>query len=556
MSIISSPGLGSGLDIKSIVEALVNADVAPAAARLNRQELRLNTQLSALGVVKSSLDKLQNTLNKLGSLSDFYAKSATVSDNSILSANLDSNASNGSYQIEVGKLAQKQNLASAAVASANTVIGSGVITINFGTYNDGQTTFTDNPDKDPLVINLSPTQNTLAAIRDAINASNKGVSASIVQDSQGARLTLSSPATGKDFAMKIMVTDDDATHTNTSGLSALAFDPTTGVNSMTQTVAAQNSEVLINGLALSQASNQLKDAIAGVTLDLKKAQPGSPIFLTIAQNQSQITTQLNDFIKQFNDTITTINNITGYNPETKKGGVMQSDAGIRSLKFSLNQIASQVIQPDSPLRSLADLGITSDSKGFLSLKQSVLDNALNNHFDDIGHLFAQTATATDSGVRINKVAGSIKAGTYNINLDDFTPGVSLSGSIGDLAASSDNGLSLTGSAALKGLVLDIISGTTGARGSITVQDGLAAKMAHVLDDYLGDTGTIKSRSSMLNNSLEDVGKQRSDLQLKATSIEKRYLHQFTALDTLLAQMQGTSQFLSQHLNNLSNFSSR
>ena len=555
MAGISSPGVGSGLDVKSIVDALVNADIAPARGRLDKQESALTAQLSSLGLVKSALAKLQTAITKFSTLSSFYSQKTSISDTSALNVNLDDNASNGSYEISVEKMANKQNLASTAFPSSTAAVGNGSLTIEFGTYNSDQSAFTLNADKSPVIITIAPGQNSLTAIRDSINNSNSGVTASIVQDSQGARLTLSSPQTGKDFAMRITAADSDGNNTNGTGLSALAFDPTAGVNSMTQTVAAQDSQVIINGLTLTNSTNQLKEAIQGVTIDLKKAQPGTLIYVSIEKNQAQITMQVNDFIKQYNDTMTTINSLTSYNSETKKAGPMQSDSGIRNLKFNLSKWIGESQNNDSPLHSLSDLGIKTNEKGLLSLNTEQFNKVLESNYNDIGALFAQSATATDSNVRIKNVPGTIKAGTYSVILDSFTPGTDLSGTIGGVAASSIGGLTLKGSGKLKDLSVDIIGGGIGARGDIIVKDGLASKLSTLLDDYLSDKGNLTVRTKTLGDRIKDVGSQREELQVRADSIRSRYDKQFTALDAMLAQMQSSSQFLTQQLSNL-NFSQR
>ncbi|ASQ45757.1 flagellar filament capping protein FliD [Legionella clemsonensis] len=544
--------VGSGLDIKAIVDALVKADLTPAQNRLNQREVNFSTQLSALGLIKSSLAKMQTTMAKLTDLSQAYSLKSTISDESIISATVNGEASSGTYQIEVKQLATKQNLASAAFVNSSTVIGSGSITIDFGTYSADYSSFTANPDKASVTINIAPGATTLAGIRDAINNRNSGVQASIIQDSQGARLTLLSPETGQATAMKITVVDDDGTHSDTAGLSALAYDPTTGVNSLTQTVEAKNSEVMVNGLLLTQSSNQLKDAIAGITLNLKKAQPGTLVDLKIENDKNQLKAMVNEFIKQYNDTMTTINSLTSYNSTTKKGGPMQSDAGIRNLKLNLSKLVSEPVGDlNNPIRTLKDTGIKTNEKGLLVMDETKFTEALDNHYMEIGTLFAKTATVTDSNVRIKSVGTTVKAGNYDLIVDSFTPGVELLGTIGGVHASSSDGLTLSGTGDFKGLSVDILAGGTGSRGKITVTDGLAAKFNDLLKIYLDEkNGEFATRTTQLDKRVEEIAKEREQLEVRAEILTKRYTKQFVALDVLLVKMQGASDFLSQQLANL------
>ncbi|MDX1836845.1 flagellar hook protein FliD [Legionella taurinensis] len=546
-----SPTGGSSLDIKAIVDALVAADITPAKSRLDKLEASYTTKLSAVGQIKGSLAKLQTAMMKLSDLQQFYAMKSTVSDPNLFSASASTEAVPGVYDVEVRYLASRQSLASSPVASANTVVGNGSITIDFGTYSNDLSTFTANPDKQAVTINIAPGQNTLQAIRDAINANGSGVKAAIVQDSQGARLTLSSPDTGKNLAMKISVNDADGNNTNGAGLSALAYDPTAGITNLQETAAARDSEIKINGLTLTQSTNQYKDALAGVTIDLRKADLGTTYSLTIENNKAQLTGFVNEFIKQFNEAMTTLNNLTGYNKETKQGGLLQGDASTRNLKLSISKIISQPIDTgDSAINSLADIGIKTDAKGLLTLNTADFDAAVNDHYDAIGSLFAKTAVASDSNIRIKSVGADVKAGSYAINISSFTAGVTLAGTIGGLSATSSDGLTLKGSGALKNLSLQVIGGSTGDRGSVVVSDGIAAQLNNLVTDYLGDKGDLANRTKQLNDNLKDLDNQRLRLDTHMTSLRKRYTAQFTRLDVLLSSLQDTSAFLTQQLANL------
>ncbi|KTC95480.1 flagellar filament capping protein FliD [Legionella feeleii] len=551
MAGLTSSGVGSGLDVKGIVDALVQADITPTKNRLDKQEASITTQLSALGQIKSALSNLQTSMIKLSNINQFYALKSSVSDTSIVSASVNNDASAGQYQIVVQTIATKQNLASSSYINSSSTVGNGSITIDFGTYSNSNTVFTANPDKQSVTINIAPGQDSLSAIRDAINNSGSGVQANIVKDSSGYRLTLSSPETGQSLAMRISVIDNDGTNNNSTGLSALAFDPTIGNNSLTQTTVAKDSQVSINGLLLTQSSNQLKNAIEGVTIDLKKAQPGTLVDLTIANNDSQLTNAVNEFIKQYNDTMTTINSLTSYNAETKKGGTLQADSGVRTLKLNLSKILGEpVAKSGSTVLTLADIGIKTNKQGLLEMDSDKFNTAVANNYDAIAALFAKTATATDTNIRIKSVGNGVKTGLYNLVINSFVPGTSLSGTIGGVNATSSDGLTLKGTSSFQGLSVEVLAGSTGARGQIEITDGLAVKLNNLLTNYLGDTGDLSTKTEQLNGRLGDIDSQRAQLTTKASTLSNRYTKQFTALDALLVKMQSTSDFLTQQLANL------
>ena len=533
---LSSPGVGSGLDVKTLVDALVKAEITPAQARHDKQLTNVNTELSAIGQLKSYLSNFQSSLTKLSDLTQFYNMKYSMSDPDYFTTSITPQATKGSYQIEIQKLAQQQSLASNYLTNT----GSGTMTIDFGTYNVGKTVFTPNATAPSVSVTIAPGSDSLVAVRDAINNASSSVTASIVQDSLGSRLTITSSKTGESYAMKI-----------SGGIAALNYDPTTGVNALTETIGAQNSTVKINGLILNQSSNQLQDAISGVTLNLKKAEIGKIITLTVDDNKDQLTSLMNDFIKQYNDSMTFLTNLTGFNSDTKQGGVFQGDPQFRNLKLNLSRWAtSPITNENSPIKSLADLGIISNKQGFLELNQDKYKKVLDNNYKDIGSLFAKTATATDANIRIKSINTKVKAGSYDIALTEFTPGVSMSGTIGSLPASSPDGVTLKSSGTLDGISVNILSGSTGARGQVVVTDGIAVLMNSFLDSYMSSKGDLNIRTEQLNNQVKQLGKFQDGIDTRSNSIQARYLKQFTALDQLLSQLQNTSGFLTQQLANL------
>lgn len=222
---LSTPGIGSGLDIKAMVDAYVKAEITPLQTKHDNSLKSINTELSAIGQLKSSLSNLKASFCKMSNLSEFYNVKYSVTSPNYFNAVLTPQAAKGTYQIEVQQLAQQQNLASAYLNTSS--VGSGTMTINFGTYNSGKTAFTVNTVATPVIITIPPGGDSLIAVCDAINNSGSGVTASIIQDNLGSRLTITSPQTGSNYAMQI-----------SGDITALNYDPTTNINSLTEGIAA------------------------------------------------------------------------------------------------------------------------------------------------------------------------------------------------------------------------------------------------------------------------------------------------------------------------------
>lgn len=222
-SIVSSTG-ASGLPIDSLVTAQMQAEQQPITD-IKTKISSYNTKLSAYSTLKSGLSTFQTAVDKLATAAKFNAQSVTASDATSISATANGTAVLGNYSVSVTQLATSQKLASPAYSNATDIVGTGKLSISFGTTDTAPASFTANADKSDITVDITSSNNTLAGIRDAINAKNASVSASIVNDGTGNRLVITSKDTGEVNSLKISVADDDGNNTDTGGLSALAYDP-------------------------------------------------------------------------------------------------------------------------------------------------------------------------------------------------------------------------------------------------------------------------------------------------------------------------------------------
>lgn len=403
---ISSPGLGSGLDVNGIVGQLMAIEQRPLLLLTNKEATQ-QAQISAYGSLKGALSSFQSSVKTLTNLSIFTGVKANVSDSTIVTANASTSAAVGSHQIEVQNLAQAQKIKSESFATTSTAIGSGTLTIEFGTYN-GDGTFTSNPTKTSKTITIESDQTDLASIRDSINEAGVGITASIVNDGSGNRLVIASNNTGTDNALKITVSDDDGNNLNNAGLSKLAYDATTGgTANMTQTVAAQNATMVIDGITISKSSNTITDALEGVTFNLLKAAPGTTTSLSISQDTSKIQTAVSAFVGAYNELAKTISDISRYDTANKQASVLTGDATVRTVESQIRGVLNSFL-PGAPssLNSLSQIGINFQKDGTLQLDNAKLTSVINDPDKDLGALFATNGFA----VKLDKlVDGMLKS---------------------------------------------------------------------------------------------------------------------------------------------------
>ena len=371
MSGLKLPGVGSGFPVQQFVDATVSAERAPKEQQLARQANDIEVQLSAYGGLKSVLDEFKTSLKKLGEDEAFQKRSASLTESGFVTAKADKNAVAGSYNLQVIKLAQAHKLAS-NVVDPDKALGSGSLTLGVGNES-----FTVNIDKD---------KSSLADVAAAINNSenNKGVRATVITDDDGARLVYFADKTGTDNQISVTASSNNDGEDGNS-LAAL------GITKEIQ--AAQNAQITIDGAVVTSQSNEIKDAIAGVTLDVKKVNDAAGdkpnTKLTVGYDKSAVESNLRGFVESFNKVVKTINQLSRYNPETETAGPLNGDSTARSLNSKIRQLLSEpVAGASSSMNSLTALGITTKQDGTIELDEDLLKEQITDNFEKVGLLFS------------------------------------------------------------------------------------------------------------------------------------------------------------------------
>ncbi len=441
MASIVAGGIGSGLDVNSLVTQLVSAERAPAEQRFRGIESTAKAQISAFGSLRGTLASLESALDSFKREGADPGRKPVLPEGAGFAANASAKAVPGTYQVRVEKVATAHKLQSAARVSDEQV-GHGTLVLQVGEH-------------DPIEVEIAEGKGTLADIRNAINAAagEHGPRASLVRGDAGDVLVLTSPHTGTEGAITITAQGGDGK------LASLT-------NALTEVTAAAQSEVWVDGIKKTSSSNHIDDLIDGVTLDLTRATPGESTTLEIQPDSEALQTRLDDFIKAYNGAINELRKQTAAGSEGAPGGTLSGDSTARSISQGLR---------DGISGAYAELSA-------LGLKTSV-------------------------------------DGTLSLDKDKFNSALAANG------------------AAIQGLLGD--SGK------------LSSALRGTLEAYIGEDGLIDNRTQSINNRLDRVADQREALDRRMESLEARYRRQFTALDSMMAQMQSTSSFLMQQLAGLS-----
>lgn len=550
-SIVSSTG-ASGLPIDSLVTAQMQAEQQPITD-IKTKISSYNTKLSAYSTLKSGLSTFQTAVDKLATAAKFNAQSVTASDATSISATANGTAVLGNYSVSVTQLATSQKLASPAYSSATDIVGTGKLTISFGTFTaaNGGTpaSFTANADKTDITIDITSSNNTLAGIRDAINAKNASVSASIVNDGTGNRLVITSKDTGEVNSLKISVADDDGNNTDTGGLSALAYDPLASSNNMTQMTAAKNALLTVDGMSISKASNTVSDVIQGVTLTLKSVTSTSNA-LSVGTDTDSIQSSVQSFVDAYNALNTSMRNLTKFvSAGSTSNGPLLGDSTARNIMVKLKSMLSASSPTATTYKTLSDIGVSMGSDGSLSLDSTKLQKAITNNVGDVAKLFSPSATSTDPQVTFISSKDGTASGTYAVNITQLGGnGVNAIGTINGVTANT-TGSVLTGviGNGSYGLQLSVTGTATGSRGTVTFSKGLAGELSSLLDGWLDTEGALTTKTDGISSSIKDLNKKADDISAKLPAIEARYRAQYAKLDALLSSLQSTSSNLTSQL---------
>lgn len=367
MASISTLGIGSGLDLSSILDSLQAAQKATLTP-ISKQQSSYTAKLSGYGTLKSALVSFQ-TANTALNKADLFTATSTASSSTAFSATTTGNAVAGKYTINVTQLAQSQTLTTKNTQpDSKTAIATG----------DSVLTIQQGGGKEPVTINVSAANSSLAGIRDAINNSKSGVSASIINVGNGQyRLSVTSDDTGSDNAMKLSVSGDSALQ-SFMGYNGTSTD---AANSMVESVTAQNAELTVNNIKIINSSNTISDALEDITLNLKDVTTGNQT-LTITKDTSKAETAVKAWVDAYNSLQDTFSSLTKYTAvdsgatQDSGNGALLGDSTLRTIQTQLKGLLNNP-QSSSSFKTLAQIGVTSDpSTGKLELDNDKLSAAL------------------------------------------------------------------------------------------------------------------------------------------------------------------------------------
>lgn len=494
MATISSAGIGSGLDVNSIVSQLVALEKQPLKI-LALKATSVQSQISAFGSVKSQFSTLTDVATRLSVSTAWGARNATSSNTSAATITTTATANATHFTLDVDALAMSQSVSSGQL-EAGKAVGAGTLTLSLGTWASGGSSFAKSTTSSDVAVQVSATD-TVATIAAKINASNSGVVATAFNDGTHDRLLLSSKDTGKEAGFRVVASDTSgAVMTGNTGLARLGFDPATsmlgmaagGENGVVIPVQyGQDAKARINGLVVTSASNTLADNIPGVTIKLLATTTSGygtmnsegvstevkvPVTMSISENVIPAVQNVQDFVDAYNALNTTLSDLTKYDSATKTAGLFQGDSSVVGLQTLLRNMLGSVSTGGEYSR-LSDVGLELQLDGSLKLNTPKLSAAANN------------------GLGLQQL----------------------------FSANSDN----------------------------AATNGFGLKFAALGRGLLGTGGSVVTRATALETALTTNGVQQAKVNDRASVVEEQLRKRYSALDVQMASLNAMSAYVTQQV---------
>ncbi len=465
-SLAVSTGLATGIDTASLISSLMSLERQPETV-LQATQTKINAKVSEFTTILGKLSSLQTLAQGINTPASFMSKTVDVSDSSVAKATTSSTAMQGSHQIKITSLAQNQISTTDGYTDETdtSYCSAGSFTIT-----------SSNDPSNPITVNLTgPTS--MDGLAAAINSSNAGVNASVINDGSGTpyRLVIA----GNDAYSYSF--DFSAIADSNNNLAKLD-DPVGNPQNFTQ--SAQMASFSVDGIPVTKASNTVSDVIPGVTFTLLQgpadgSAPGTTknVTLNVNNDVDAVKQKINDFVTGYNAVMFELKGQSDYNATTKQGGTLSGDPTVQMIQYQLQNILTTPVSGVTGQYSiLSSIGLATQQDGSLKVDDATLTDALNNHFNDVVDLF--THNGSTDGLSNNQYG---VAAQFNNILDTMT-------------------------AAYVGPTYD--------------KNGLVATSIN----------SLKTQSSNIDD-------QIATMEVRLASVQTNYQNQFAAMETFVSNMQ-------------------
>ena len=523
---LSTLNVGSGLNTTEIIDALVDAERAPAESQITKKREQRTIEISGLGQIKQGFEAFDTGLNTASGLTGLVASNTGTA----LDIEIDdmAKASAFSHSVIVDSVASGQTLVFDGYSGETASVGTGSLTLSFGAWeSDGS--FTANSARSDVTVNVASGNGTLAGLRDAINSADADVTASILKTSASTYALVLSSREGADHAMQITASED-------SGAAGLADFAYTAVDSDVETIAASNASLRLDGTTITRDSNTITDLLDGMKITLKSTSSTSSI-MSARYDTTTATAAMQLIVDGLNGMNELLGTMSKRATDGGEDGPLAGDPLVRSLQRQLRGYTTSPLNgfQDDPVY-LADFGVKTERDGTITLDQDVFRRTFEANPDSFAAITNSRIT-TSSGLVSGQVVGSPpEDGVY-----EFDIAADGSATIdGDAMTVDGSNYSIaTGDAA--GLRLSITG--NGADAKIYVGTSLVEQISSFAGDVLALNSDLDLKISRYNEDLADYETDLADLDLRIESIRARHVAKFSAMEAAVVSLKETGNSL-------------
>lgn len=539
---ISIDGLISGLDTASIISSLLELQRRPVELLEAKQDV-IDEQLAVWQEINSGFLALETAAQNINGASEFKAVGGVFANNntlqgSVVDFTVNSTATAGNYNLTVSQLATQQKMISNQ--------GFGSISQNIGNYSVTLTTSTGSQ---------TFIYSTLDEIRTAINSSDLGVTASIINTSSN-----STP----DYRLQLASNDPGTANTFTVEVDQGVGGPGANPDLLTfgEMQAAQDATVQLDGITVTRSSNTFSDIIEGVELELLSAGSGT---ITFSTDTNQIVGNIEEFVNAYNSVMDSIREQFVYDQSTNESAPLFGNSTLLNMQMTLSNIMSGVVSglsiTSDPYATLSQIGIRTDSTSQLTIDENELTQALNEDFDGVRDLFVSSGSGAYTFVT---AGGGTAAGIFDtrvINDSEGSPVIQMR-----LQGSSDEWITLVkdggywngpADSTLEGLVIQGANISDGQSGTMSISVGIAEQFAYQTGfiTEFSTEGAIFNERRHLEKSKDDYQEQIDALNMRIDKMQETLTQKYAMLEVTLGQLKGQSDYLTEQLSKLQGSSS-
>ncbi|QPJ65503.1 MAG: flagellar filament capping protein FliD [Candidatus Nitrohelix vancouverensis] len=530
MAIASLSGINSGLDSQGIINNLVSLEAQPIELMISQQEREVQ-KLSVFQELKSRLQTFKsvvNTINtdgRLLSTKGQFSNNDTSSGNTVVDITSTSSATSGTFSLNVTQLAKETKIVSEGYRSTGATVPSGTVEIFDGTKT--------------VSIIIDSSNNTVDGLRLAINNSGANVSASFLNDGDPTnpiKLLISGTKTGVNNEVTIQ-----------HFIGGLGGNDTE-VTSFTQTQAAQNALMEVDGIAISKNSNVVNDVLPGVTLSLQSVGTG---VLTLSTDTNAVTDKISNFVEGFNDLMLFIGEQLKVDVSTNQTGTLFGNFTVQNLQQTLRStITNQVQGVTGQFNFLAQIGISTQSDGTLLLDKSEFTSALASDPQNVSKLFTSTGSTSNVGITFVGFTKETQSGSYDIRVQNGVPQLSKAGENNYVdAVGGGNFYAGAEGTDAEGLNFRVSSLSDGSYGSITLTLGVGEILNRSLN-LLVDTslnGPLSSEIDTVEDTISDFDTTILKMEERLLLFEEDLQRKFTNMEIVVGRLNSQKDTFSQAL---------